>query len=419
MGGDPRAGKRLTRVSAHASLPRRPRGRRSTIAKDELMRMLVMGAGLQGSACAYDLLQNAAVTEVVIADVRTDALPPFLEKLRGDARLRVVRVDAKNEQEVRDVMQGMTACMNALPYYFNLAITRIAVEAGAHYCDLGGNTAIVFDQLKLDEQAKRAGISVIPDCGLAPGMVNILAAAGIAELDEPESVKIRVGGLPQNPEPPLNYQIVYSLHGVLDYYTTDSWVLRNGEPLEVDALSEIEPVEFPEPVGTLEAFHTAGGLSTMPWTYKDRLRNMEYKTLRYPGHADIMRAIRELGLLGLEPIDVGGKSVVPREAFIAAVEPRLRKPEGRDLVALRVEAEGKKNGRAHRVVFDLIDYHDDRSGITAMERTTGFSLSITGQMQATGQVKGHGVLTPDLAMPAEAYIEELRARGIDIRRREG
>ena len=382
------------------------------------MRMLVMGAGLQGSACAYDLLQNDAIEQVVLADMRVDSLPPFLDRYRNDPRLKLVKVDARNESEVRGVMKDVVACMNALPYYFNLDITRLAVESGVHYCDLGGNTAIVFDQMKLDDDAKKQNISVIPDCGLAPGMVNILAAAGIAELDEPESVRIRVGGLPQEPQPPLNYQIVYSLHGVLDYYTTDSWVLRDGEPLEVDALSEIEPVDFPEPVGTLEAFHTAGGLSTMPWTYKDRLRNMEYKTLRYPGHAEAMRVIRELGLLSLDPVEVSGGKVIPRDVFIACAEPRLRRPEGKDLVALRVEAEGKKGGKPHRVTFDLIDYHDDSTGITAMERTTGFSLAITGQMQATGLVKP-GVLTPDLAMPAQAYMDELRKRNVDIRRGEG
>ena len=381
------------------------------------MRMLVMGAGLQGSACAYDLLQNDDVEEVVVADMRTDSLPPFLERYRSDPRLRLVRVDARNEDEVRGAMKGVTACMNALPYYFNLDITRIAVEQGVHYCDLGGNTAIVFDQLKLGDDARKKGISVIPDCGLAPGMVNILAAAGIAELDEPETVRIRVGGLPQDPQPPLNYQIVYSLHGVLDYYTTDSWVLRDGEPLEVDALSEIEPVEFPEPVGTLEAFHTAGGLSTMPWTYKDRLRNMEYKTLRYPGHADSVRVIRDLGLLSLDPVEVSGGQVVPRDVFIACAEPRLRKPEAKDLVALRVEAEGTKGGKPHRVTFDLIDFHDDSTGITAMERTTGFSLSITGQMQGRGQVEA-GVLTPDIAVDADTYMDELKKRNVVIRRRD-
>ncbi|NLG61347.1 MAG: saccharopine dehydrogenase [Candidatus Cloacimonetes bacterium] len=379
------------------------------------MRMLVLGAGLQGSACAYDLLNSEGVSRIRLADQQIDRLPPFLQPYVGDDRLELVKVDARDPDSVRRVMEGVDACMNALPYYFNLDITKLAVEAGIHYCDLGGNTAIVFDQLKLDDEATKRGISVIPDCGLAPGMVNILAAKGIESMDRADTVKIRVGGLPQNPEPPLNYQIVYSIEGVLDYYTTKSWIVRDGRPVEVDALSEIEPVEFEEPVGTLEAFHTAGGLSTMPWNWEGRIRSMEYKTLRYPGHAVIMRAIRDLGLLDLQPVNVKGTSVVPRDVFIAVTEPRLKKPAAPDLVALRVEVEGEKDGRPHRVQWDLVDRMDEAHGISAMERTTGFSLSITGQTQVRGLTRAKGVKTPDLAMPADHYITELRRRGIEIR----
>ncbi|MGH7504650.1 MAG: saccharopine dehydrogenase family protein, partial [Longimicrobiales bacterium] len=254
------------------------------------MRMLVMGAGLQGSACACDLLQNPDVEKVIIADQRTDRLPAFLEPYRKDGRVEVTALDARDGDAVRAVMSGVDACLNALPYYFNFDIARFALDAGIHSCDLGGNTEIVFRQEEaLDPTAREKGVSIIPDCGLAPGMVNILAEAGIESLDHTESVKIRVGGLPQHPTPPLNYQIVYSLHGVLDYYTTPSWVIRDGEPTQVDALSEVESVAFAEPVGTLEAFHTAGGLSTMARTYQGRIRTMEYKTLRYPGHAEILR----------------------------------------------------------------------------------------------------------------------------------
>src|SRR5207302_3785028 len=149
----------------------------------------------------------------------------------------------------------------------------------------------------LDNEARRKNITVVPDTGLAPGMVNILAENGIRRMDTVKSVRIYVGGLPQRPEPPLNYQIVYSLEGVLDYYTTLSWVLRSGKRTQMKALSEIELLKFPEPVGELEAFHTAGGLSTMAFRYEGRIPTMEYKTLRYPGHAKIMEAIRDLGLL--------------------------------------------------------------------------------------------------------------------------
>ena len=378
------------------------------------MRMLVLGAGLQGSACAYDLLQNERVERVVLADVRLDHLPEFIERYRNDVRLELRQIDARDASTVRSVMSGVDACMNALPYYFNLDISRIAVESGVHCCDLGGNTAIVFDQLKLHEAAEKSNVSVVPDCGLAPGMVNILAETGIGQLDQTDSVKLFVGGLPQDPQPPLNYQIVYSLEGVLDYYTTTSWVVRDGEPKQVEALSEIETVRFDDPVGTLEAFHTAGGLSTMAWRYKGKIRTMEYKTLRYPGHADTVRAIRGLGLLDLAPINVKGATVVPRDVFIACAEPKLRKPQGKDMVALRVVVEGKKAGKPTQIAYDLIDRFDQKNGISAMERTTGYSLSITGQLQADRKVKS-GVFTPDQAIAGDLYIQELGKRGIEIR----
>jgi lysine 6-dehydrogenase len=230
-----------------------------------------------------------------------------------------------------------------------------------------------------------------------------------------DSVRIYVGGLPQQPEPPLNYQIVYSLEGVLDYYTTLSWVLRDGARAQVTALSERETVDFPAPVGPLEAFHTAGGLSTMAWRYEGKIPTMEYKTLRYPGHAEIMETIRALGLLDLEPVDVKGSKVVPRDVFVSVVGPKLTKPKGKDLLALRVTVTGKKGGKSATRRFDLIDRYDEQHGISAMMRTTGYSLSITGQMQVRGEVTPPGVWTPDECMPAERYVAELRKRGMDVR----
>src|SRR5206468_3394320 len=233
------------------------------------MKMLVLGAGLQGSAAAHNLLQHDGVEVVTLADLQADRPPRLLQSYQGRA----------------------------------------------------------------------------------PGMVNILAAEGIRRLDGARSVRIFVGGLPQHPEPPLNYHIVYSLEGALDYYTTPSWVLRGGKAVQVDALSELESQEFPEPVGTLEAFHTGGGISTMPFAFEGKIETMEYKTLRYPGHVAIMRPIRELGLISNTPILVKGRHVVPRDVFIAAVQPRLFKPEGKDLVALRVVVTGERAGAPATVTF--------------------------------------------------------------------
>jgi lysine 6-dehydrogenase len=377
------------------------------------MKMLVLGAGLQGSACAYDLLQDPEVTEVRLADIRIGELEPFLAPYSGK-RLIPTPLDVRDHDAVSGLMRDSDAVMCALPYYFNYDMAVCAVDAGVHFCDLGGNTEIVFKQKTLHERARAEEASVIPDCGLAPGMVNIIAEHGIQQLDSVEAVKIYVGGLPQNPEPPLNYQIVYSIEGVLDYYTTLSWVLRGGKRTRVKALSEREPVEFSK-LGTLEAFHTAGGLSTMAFRYEGTIPTMEYKTLRYPGHAQIMENIRDLGLLDLDPVDVKGSKVVPRDVFIATVGPRLRKPNGRDLVALRVTVEGTKGKKKKRLGWELLDSYDEKTGISAMERTTGFSLAITGLMQARQQVKGAGVLTPDEAVPAEIYIAELAKRGVKIR----
>jgi lysine 6-dehydrogenase len=378
------------------------------------MRMLVLGAGLQGSACAYDLLQNPEVKEVRLADHHTGHLAQFLAPYSGE-RLIFTTLDVRDKEAVLALMRQSDAAMSAIPYYFNFELAAIAVDAGIHFSDLGGNTEIVFKQKTLDEAAKKKGITIIPDCGLAPGMVNILAEHAIRQLDAVETVRIYVGGLPQRPEPPLNYQIVYSLEGVLDYYTTLSSVLRKGKLTHVKALSEIEAVNFGGSLGELEGFHTAGGLSTMAFRYEGKIPTMEYKTLRYPGHARIMEAIRELGLLDLNPVDVKGVKVVPRDLVVAAMGPRLTKPNAHDLVALRVYAEGTKDGKPKRIGWEMVDYYDEENGISAMERSTGYSLSITGQMQALGEIGKAGVFTPDEAVPAEKYIRELAARGVMIR----
>ncbi len=375
------------------------------------MRMLVLGAGLQGSACAYDLLQQPGVERVTVADLKPERVAPFLKPHVG-RRLALVKLDVQDATALRNAIRGHDAALCALPYYYNLDVTRAALDVGVHCADLGGNTEIVFQQKKLDPDAAARRVSVIPDCGLAPGMVTILAAEGIRRLGDADVVKIYVGGLPQHPEPPLNYHIVYSFEGALDYYTTPSWVLRDGVPTRVEALSEVEQVAFPPPVGALEAFHTAGGISTLPWSYQGKVRTMEYKTLRYPGHAAIMKAIRDLGLLELKAIKVKGKEIVPRDAFIAMVSPKLTKPEGRDLVALRVEVHSRGG---QQLVWQLLDYFDEARGISAMMRTTGYSLAITGLMQVAGRIAVTGVHTPDEAVPFGEYVAELARRGVEIR----
>ncbi len=375
------------------------------------MQILVLGAGLQGVACSWDLLARSDAM-VTVADVCRKPVPQLLEPFAD--RVTMVELDIRDEPRVRALMANHQGVLSALPYYFNFPAARMAVETGVHFADLGGNTEIVRRQETLDAEAREKNVTVLPDCGLAPGMVNIIAADGISRLDTIEAVRLYVGGLPQHPEPPLNYQIVYSLEGALDYYTTESWIVRDGEPTTVDALSELEMVGFPDPVGNLEAFHTAGGLSTMPWEYEGRVETMEYKTLRYPGHADIMRAIRDLGLLGLDPVQTGDASVRPRDVFVSVVDPKLRRPEGEDFVALQVTVTGKRDGASRKITYRVLDWYDSTNGVSAMMRATAFSLSITGQLQVGGKIDEPGVWPAYKATPAAAYFDELNKRDIVI-----
>lgn len=377
------------------------------------MRFLVIGAGKQGSACALDLLEQPATESVILADRDPGHAAPFLAPFQGK-KLELLKLDLEDAAAVRRVMGRADAALSAAPYYFNYDLAKLALESGIHFADLGGNTEIVLKEKSLHEEAARRGVKIVPDCGLAPGMVNILAGEGIRRLDVAESVMIYVGGLPQQPEPPLNYMLVYSLEGALDYYTTPSWVLRGGKRTQVEALSEIETIHFPPPLGSLEAFHTGGGISLLPFQYEGKVRTMEYKTLRYPGHAEIIKPIRELGLLSNEPLDVNGVRVRPRDVFIAAVTPKLSKPQGRDLVAVRVDVVGTRAGRQVGTRWQLVDRYDERRGISAMMRTTGYSLAVTGQMQLDGRIAGAGVRGPDECVPASAYVAEMARRGVMI-----
>ena len=379
------------------------------------MKFLVLGAGAQGSACAFELLQRPEVDRVVLADLDVNEPRPFLKHFLGGA-LELLTLDATDEVAVRRALESVDGVASALPYYFNLDMTRLAIESKANFCDLGGNTEIVDQQRKMTVEAQERDVSVVPDCGLAPGMVNILAQGGIDALDETESVKIYVGGLPQVPEPPLNYQLVYSLEGVLDYYTTPVLVLEGGEVIDKEPLTGVETVTF-EALGELEAFLTAGGISRMPYRYRGLIPSMSYKTLRYPGHCELMKSMRNLGLMDLDPVEIGGASVVPRDLLIKVLDMKLRKPSGEDLVVMRVVIDGAIDGASRTVTYEMVDYYDQDQEITAMMRTTGYSLGATAYMQAAGLIP-KGVHTPSECVPAEMYIQQLANRGIVIERSE-
>ena len=207
-----------------------------------------------------------------------------------------------------------------------------------------------IDPRSSDGRAKKAGVALIPDCGVSPGTCNVLAAAGIARLDRADEVHIYCGGLPQTPRPPLNYKLVFNLEGVIGNYLGKAYVLRDGEIAKDAPLSRRQTLDFDPPLGRLEAAVTGGATATAPWTYRGKIRAYDYKTLRYPGHWDKIETLRDLGLLDEKPVLVKGRGVSPRDVFVACAEGRLKFPDDRDLLVQRVIVIGKDKARPARAI---------------------------------------------------------------------
>ncbi len=375
------------------------------------MRILIIGAGMMGRAIAYDLLRHPEVTALVIADRERARAEAIVDWLR-DRRAVPVRLDATAPRAVRETMTGCAVAVSAVPYFLNLDLARAAVDAGVHFCDLGGNPGIVDQELELDGAAKAAGVTVIPDCGLAPGLVNILTAAAVAGLGgAADEVKIRVGGLPQRPRPPLGYQIVFSPHGLINEYMEPAVILRDGKPTTVPSLTGAEEISFPPPYGRLEAFHTAGGSSTLPRTMRGQVQNLDYKTIRYPGHLEKVKTIADLGFFDLAPMTVDDTEVVPRAVAVRLLQEKLAFGEP-DVVLLRVTA--RAGNRAVR--YEMIDRYDEATGLSAMMRSTGFPIAEIAFMLANQEIAARGAIPQETCVPADELISRLMARGLRIER---
>ena len=376
------------------------------------MRMLVLGGGLMGRAAAWDMCRQPDVGEVTIADVDGERSKEAAEFARCDC-VRHVELDVKKRDDILAAMKEADAVLGAVSYTVNLELSELAIEAGVHFNDMGGNNTVVAEQLMLNERAKAAGVSIIPDTGLAPGMVCPLAMHGVRKMDEAESVRIRVGGLPQKPRPPLNYMLVFSVEGLINEYVEPCVAIRDGKIVEnVEPLVDLEEIEFPPPFGTLEAFNTSGGTSTLPHTLLGLVRELDYKTIRYPGHADKMRTILELGLMDSTPVDAGGLMVPPRSVLERVISKNV--PKGNeDIVLVRVTVEGKKDGKKRRAVYEMIDYSDERTGLTAMMRGTALPASIICLMMARGET-APGATPQELAIDGDRFIEEILARGMPL-----
>lgn len=376
----------------------------------------VLGAGKQGTAAAYDFLRFANPKAVWMADASEEAAKHAAGRLRQLVpekadRIHAAQVDATDHMALVDFLRPVGTLLSAVPWHMHPRVAKAAIEAGTNMCDLGGNTGVGLKVLALDEEARKAGVTLVPDCGLAPGLVNTLAVYGMEGMDSVREVQLRCGGLPQKPRPPLDYKLVFAISGLTVEYFGKAHVVRDGKVVEVDTFTELEELDFPQPVGHCEAFVTSGGASTAPLTFEGRVEKYEYKTVRYPGHYAKLKTIKELGLLELEPVTVGGVKVVPRDLFHTVAAPKIDFPEDRDLVVVRATITGMKDGKRTIRRFDILDYHDEATGFSAMERTTGFSAAIVCEMVAEGRVE-KGAHALEQAIPGGGFVERFVKRGI-------
>ena len=376
------------------------------------MKYAVIGAGLMGSAAAFDLAVNNPDDEILLADIDTQRATETA--LTIGRNVRPQELDVNDHEALIKVLSGANAAISAVSFTVNYQISRAAIDAGVHMCDLGGNNDTVQKQLTLDSEAKKNGVTIVPNCGLAPGITSVLVMKGIKQFDEIDSIKIRVGGLPQQPRPPLNYQVLFGVEGLINEYIERVVVISDGKVASVEPLTDLEEIHFPEPFNTLEAFNTSGGTSILPQLLEGKVNNLDYKTIRYKGHCEKFRTLLELGFASSEPITVGSTVKTMREFFEALLRKKLDYG-GKDVVLARVTTTGLSKGLSKTLAYELVDYYDDATKMTAMMRTSAFPTSIIAQLLATGTVQMRGVLPPELCVPGDIMITELKKRNVNIK----
>lgn len=372
---------------------------------------LVLGAGMMGSAVAYDLATASAGNRVVLADVNADAASAAARAIGPN--VQPLQLDVRDSAALLHAMEGCGVVVSAVSYSVNEAITRAAIAAGVHLCDLGGNNDVVDRQMALDTEARARDVAVIPNCGLAPGLINILAVTGLKAFDSVDAVRLRVGGLPQHPRPPLGYQLVFSAEGLLNEYLEPAEILEEGVVRLVPSMTGLEEIVFPPPYGKLEAFTTSGGLSTLTRTLRGKVRALDYKTIRYPGHCEKFRLLIDLGFASAEPLAGGGGIRTSRELFTELLKKRLASDDS-DVVLARAVLTGRKDGHDQTLVYECVDVYDKSMRMTAMMRTTAFPTAITALMLTDGTITARGVMPPEACVPGQEMIRRLAQRHVIV-----
>ncbi|MEM2119104.1 MAG: saccharopine dehydrogenase family protein [Candidatus Bathyarchaeia archaeon] len=375
------------------------------------MKALVIGCGNIGSVAAEDLANSQEAIEVTVADNSEARAKAVADKI-GKHKASWLQLDVLNRGKLLDILGKFDVVAGFLPGALGYGLVEACIKAGKDLVDV---SFMAENPLMLDDEATKANVTVVPDCGLAPGISNLLVGRAVALLDKVEKVHVMVGGLPDVNVPPLGYVVTWSPESLVDEYVRKARIVRDGRIVEVEALSGVEEADFPK-VGRLEAFYT-DGLRTLIHTVGG-VEEMWEKTLRYPGHAEKIKLLKSLGFFEDKEVDVEGTLVSPRKLTAKLLGAKLWSPEARDLVVLKVEVIGFKGGRKTGFVYNLLDFYDRRNGVTAMARTTAYPASIATQLLAKKVLNLKGVVPLEKIgvdeVLFETFMRELGKRGVSV-----
>jgi lysine 6-dehydrogenase len=366
------------------------------------MATLVLGAGIVGSAAVWDLRRRDH--DVSVADTDADAV----HQLAAAYGATPIIADAADSMELMELLAIHDVVVSAIPYRYGYTVASAALATNTHYLDFGGNPSVVAAQKRMDNDAAANEVMIVPDCGLAPGLANVLAEDLIRNAAQVpiDSVQIRVGALPKNPHGTLNYQLAFNAAGLVNEYAEPCEVLVDGRHATVEPLANLEDVEWPG-WGPLEAFSTAGGTSTMCVLHEDRVRSLEYKTLRYPGHGEVFRAFYEMGMFDESQRRIGGVDVAPRSVLLDTLNRTLPRDEP-DIVLVRVWMDQAGT----RTTLQLED--ETHGAFSALARTTAFPATALADLIVTGRVMRPGVLSMNEAVKGSELLPELSSVGLYV-----
>ena len=391
------------------------------------MKLLVIGSGMMGSAAAFDMARQSQVESVSLADSdlkRAREVAARVNRITGDKKIRALALDASSKKAAAKIMRAHDAALSAVPYFLNLGLARAAIEARCHFADLGGNNTVVRQELALASEAEKRDVALAPDCGLSPGMASILGGELVRRLGgRADALRLYVGGLPEKPMPPFHYQLVFSVEGLINEYVEPARILRKGKLVTIEPLTEPEEFHMPS-FAPLVAFHTSGGTSTLPESFAGKVGECFEKTLRYPGHYDLLCELKALGLFSSDKMLVNGTEITPRAVMSKIFEGKFA-GKGPDVCIMRLEAHesvrslgvrgllgGRLKGRV--ASFTMVDHYDPKTDMSAMMRTTAFPASIVVQMIASGAITKRGGVLQERDIPADLFLDEMSKRGIHI-----